>query len=245
MLKAQPLIGCTTYPRPVSYPEFETEAHGLLPAYTDPLVSLGAIPILIPLNLGWEGIKGLLPRLDGIYIPGGGDIHPQAYGGNEKHPKLWDTSVKRDTVEHWVIHEALERDMPLLGICRGHQMLNVAMGGSLWEDIDAEMPDAIEHTFFGEGHQWDKRPHTVNIEPDSNLAELLGTTEIEVNSLHHQGVCKVGDGLTVTATSDDGLPEAFEIPTQRFVLSVQWHPEHLLEVDSRMCRLFEGFLEAI
>jgi putative glutamine amidotransferase len=146
-------------------------------------------------------------------------------------------------VEMALAREAVTGGKPLLAICRGHQLLNVALGGTLWEDIETRMPGARRHNYY-QSHPRDMLAHNVTVAPGSLLSRQLGCDSIAVNSLHHQGVRKLAPGLRAVARAEDGLVEASEVIDHPFALSVQWHPENLLTVEPRMRRLFEGLVEA-
>jgi putative glutamine amidotransferase len=142
----------------------------------------------------------------------------------------------------------MEERKPLLGVCRGLQILNVAAGGTLYQDIGAELPGAVKHDYFpGQGHARDHLAHTVRLEAATSLlAEIYGASEVAVNSLHHQGIARLGEGLVVTAVAADGLVEAVERPLadEHFAVAVQWHPEALYAVDGASRRLFAAFIAA-
>ena len=167
-----------------------------------------------------------LEGLAGLCLAGGADVDPALYG-EEPHPKTEPPDRQRDRLECSLLREALERDLPVLAICRGLQLLNVALGGSLRQHI--------------EGHDHRKVPeaHTVSIAAGSRLAGILGTTEYGVNSRHHQCAGRVADGLSVTAAAPDGVVEGAELPGKRFVLAVQWHPE--ARMDGRDAELLRAF----
>jgi putative glutamine amidotransferase len=157
--------------------------------------------------------------------------------------RILETDTDRDRVEMEVVRLALAREMPLLGICRGHQVLNVALGGTLWADVPSQMPGGLAHD-FDKTHPRDYEAHTVEIAPDSRLAEILGCKVTAVNSLHHQGVKELAPGLRVSATAPDGLVEGIELPDHPFALSVQWHPEWLVPASAPMMQLFTRFVQA-
>jgi putative glutamine amidotransferase len=236
----KPLIGCTTYRKTAEDPPMEII--GLMPSYIEAIRAAGGLPVMIPLGVDAETIRAILERVDGVLLPGGGDMDPAAYraanGG-----KCYDIDADRDRVEVLVAQTAVASSKPLLAICRGHQVLNVALGGTLWEDIESEMPHAIAHDHYR------KLPrthlaHTVKIAPDSCLARLMGMQETAVNSLHHQGIRDLAPDLTPTAVAADGLIEAVEIPQHPFALGVQWHPENLIHDMPQMLALFKGLVDA-
>jgi putative glutamine amidotransferase len=237
----QPLIGLTAY-RKVETGAASAPLFALPPSYVEAVTAAGGIPVLIPLGLNDDALRALLARLDGLLLPGGGDIAGEHY--RSEHPNfIFNIDPDRDRVELTLAREAVERGKPLLAICRGHQMLNVALGGSLYEDVLALMPGAIKHDFFGafpRNHQ----AHAVALTPGSRLAAAIGQAIACVNSLHHQGIRDLAPGLVAAAHSPDGLIEGVEAPGHPFALGVQWHPENLIHDDPAMLGLFRGLVEA-
>ena len=241
-MSRKPIIGCTTYRKTTGHNP-PLDIYGLMPAYLEAIAAAGGIPVMFPLGLDEGDLFALLHRVDGLLLPGGGDIDPRRYGGNDSVPSLYDISPVRDETEIRLVHHALNTGKPLLAICRGHQVLNVALGGTLWEDIADLMPNAICHDYyrlFPRNHT----PHEVQVKPDTQLARLLGTTCTRVNSLHHQGIKELAPGLIAAAAAPDGLIEAAELPGHPFALSVQWHPENLVQDDPQMHQLFAGFVSS-
>ena len=237
----RPLIGCTTYRRQVSVnPDIWID--GLMPTYTAALLAAGAIPVLIPLTLKQDDLLDLLAQLDGVLLPGGGDIDPARYAG-QSHPTLYGIDPLRDEVEIFVAQQAVTQDKPLLAICRGHQLLNVALGGSLWEDVLDLMPEAHRHAYF-QGYPRNLLSHEVQITADSRLAHILGQHHKPVNSLHHQGIRQLGANIRPMAYASDGLVESIEVIDHRFAIGVQWHPEEFFQTDQATLGLFEAFVTA-
>lgn len=253
MPTTRPLIGCATYrktlnrSRPAEDAEPDaaapSEVYGLMPTYTRAVLDAGGLPVLIPLGLDAEHLHALLQRLDGVLLPGGGDVEPAQYGGDDQDPSLRDVDVARDRAEFTLIRRALEDDKPLLAICRGLQVVNVALGGTLWEDVHSRMPGAMRHD-YNDVKGRDYLAHDVAIRPGSHLQEILGTSTIGVNSLHHQGIRTLAPSLQAVATAPDNLIEAVEASDRRFALAVQWHPETMLQAEPRMTLLFRRFVEA-
>lgn len=239
-MSKRPLIGLTCY-------RLKSERgrilDGLMPPYMDAIQAAGGIPVLIPLTLKNEDIKELCERVDGIVIPGGGDMDPTTYGG-DPNGKVYGVTPDRDRVELEVAKQTVEDDQPLLAICRGHQVLNVAMGGTLYEDLLDQMPGSEKHAYFDHPDR-DHTPHSVEISEGSWLAEIMGAQkERPVNSLHHQGIKDLGSQLIITAVSPDGVAEGIEIPDHRFAVGVQWHPEEMQANDDDMANLFRAFINA-
>jgi len=213
----------------------------LTEAYINAVIRTGAVPIQVPLGLPDETLEHLLTRLDGILLSGGGDVRPGRYGGSE-HPKVDFVDDDRDRVELLLVEGGLELGIPIFGICRGLQVLNVALGGTLYEDLQDQMPRAIQHDYIDEQPR-DYLAHPVHIEAGSRLANILGTNATQVNSLHHQGIRQLATSLTSIACSPDGLVEGVELPGYPFGLAVQWHPEWLQE-QAPMRALFQAFVDA-
>jgi putative glutamine amidotransferase len=209
--------------------------------YTRAVAAAGGLPLIIPPGLSEEQLAELATRLDGILFTGGGDVHPARYG-NLIHPLVSEVDEERDRVEIFLIQETARQMKPFFGICRGVQAINVALGGTLYEDILDQMPGAQSHQFSGQAPR-DHLAHPVRVQEGSRLAGILGCTETGVNSLHHQGLRRLAPGLTPTAWAPDGLIEAVELPGRPFCLGVQWHPEWLQE-HAPMRALFRAFVEA-
>ena len=237
----RPLIGCATYRKTVDQPS-PIEVYGLMPAYTDAVLVAGGLPVLIPLGLSVDDLQALLQRLDGILLPGGGDVEPGQYGGNSNDPTIREVDNLRDRSELILIRHALQSQTPLLAICRGLQILNVALGGSLWEDVHDRMPGAMRHDYFDNGRR-DFLAHEVSVRPGSLLHDTLGTNAIQVNSMHHQGIRTLAPDLRAAAAAPDNLIEAVEVDGHHFALGVQWHPENILQAEPRMNLLFRRFVE--
>ncbi len=229
----KPVIGLSTYLEHADTAGCGRVSAAFLPeTYLAPLIAAGGIPALLPPQPVLPGVvEALVGRLDGLLIPGGWDVDPALYG-QEPHPATDAPHIARDAWEQALIREALRQDIPLLCICRGAQLLNVTLGGTLHQHL----PDVLGH----EKH----RPapgvygtHDARFEPGSRMAALMGE-DVEINCYHHQGIADPGT-LTVTGRAEDGLPEAVEDPEHRFVLGVQWHPEV-----SRDRRLFGALVNA-
>jgi putative glutamine amidotransferase len=215
---------------------------GMSQSYVHALLEAGAAPVLIP-NIADKAIlRAVYERLDGLLLPGGGDIDPVHYG-ESRHEKCNEPSAERDDTELALARWAIEGGMPLLGICRGIQVLNVALGGSLFQDIQAQLPGAERHDWYP-NHPRDRLSHTVSIHPDARLARIVGTGTLPINSLHHQSVKDVAPGLVVAGRSPDEIIEAVEAPGHPFAVGVQWHPEELVGNDDRAQRLFDALVEA-
>jgi len=214
--------------------------------YVRVLVAAGAIPWIIPLIQGDTAtLRGIYDRLDGLFLPGGVDLDPSAY--HEAPDDLCGrTDPARDEIELTLTRWALEDKKPLLAVCRGIQVLNVAAGGTVHQDLATQLPGAIKHDYFPRAGQYtrDLLVHNVTLTKGSRLEALLDAPSVEVNSMHHQGIKELATTLRPTAYSPDGLIEGLESRNGHFLLGVQWHPEALVERDPRMGRLFAAFIDA-
>ena len=211
----------------------------MLPGYMDGIAEAGGIPIMLPLTSDKEEIGQLLNAIHGILLTGGHDVDPALYG-EEPLPECGEPCKERDAMETELLKQALERDMPVLGICRGIQFLNAHLGGTLYQDLPSQHPSDTEH------HQtppYDKPVHSVSILKDSPLFRLLNKETLSVNSYHHQAIRQKAESLKTMAVSGDGLVEAVEMPDKKFVWAVQWHPEfsHLVDENSR--KIFSEFVK--
>lgn len=210
-------------------------------AYVDAIQKAGGIPLVIPLGIDQVQIKALLSRLDGLLLTGGGDIDPRTFKG-APHPNVYGISPKRDALEFFLLEAAVTSNKPFLAICRGIQVLNVAFGGDLYTHIQDQVEKSLKHDWFPKFPR-DKIAHTVRLIPGSKLHRIFETDVIRVNSLHHQGIKSVGEGLKATAFAPDGLVEGLEVDGAGFALGVQWHPECLPD-DGKQIKLFEAFVDA-
>jgi putative glutamine amidotransferase len=235
---AAPLIGITTsrITNDKGHPMLS-----VMETYIRSVANTGGIPFLIPLGLSEKQLKEALSRVDGVLFTGGGDINPDIYGGRE-HREVSLVDDDRDQVELVLIKETMRKRKPLFGICRGLQLLNVAAGGSLYEHILDQHPGAMEHCYYPD---WPREylSHSVQVVPESRLAHCLGVDSLDVNSQHHQGIERLGQGLRPCAYAPDGIVEGIEIPGYPFGLAVQWHPEWLQDIPA-MRALFSSFINA-
>jgi putative glutamine amidotransferase len=235
---ALPLIGLTTYNGENQY-GFPIAA--LMHKYISAVSKAGGAPVLIPSGLTDEARQTLLERLDGILFTGGGDIAIEHFGG-EKHEKIILVDDARDKIELALVKAVAASGKPFLGICRGFQVINVALGGTLFTHIADQLPGAVKHD-FNSGTQRDVLAHDVKVDDGTRLAEILGVSGLKVNSLHHQGVKGIAPALKPAAYATDGLVEGLELPGHPFGVAVQWHPEWLAGQESAR-RLFRAFVEA-
>ena len=235
-----PLIGITAGHLNVTSPGADERAHVLYVAYTRMVKEAGGLPVILS-PIPKVDVPGLLNRIDGLLMTGGGDIGPAQYGGIS-HAAVYGVDPERDEFEIALAVEAAARRMPMLAICRGMQVLNVAKGGTLIEDIATNDPEALPHRV--EGKEAYQGIQEVTVADGSTTAAALGTTVLRVNSVHHQGIRDLAPSFRVTATTPDGVVEAYEaVDTSWPLLAVQWHPEWL-PADAPSHRLFAALIAA-
>jgi putative glutamine amidotransferase len=210
-------------------------------SYTQALIRAGAIPVLIPVNLDLALIPDLLQRLDAIIFTGGGDIALDHFEG-EDHAKIYGVDPERDSIEIHLAQQIVAMEMPFMGICRGFQVLNVALGGALHTHIEDQLPGALQHACFTT-HPTDHQAHSIDLKPDSILAEIYQSEQVLVNSLHHQGAKHIAGIWEEIGWAPDGLVEAISLPSHPFGLGVQWHPEWMPE-DLHQQKLFAALIKA-
>jgi len=233
----KPIIGITTFQ--------SKNANGqptvvLMQSYIRAIMQAGGVPVLIPSMIHEDGWDALYSRLDGILFSGGGDIALE-YSPGDPHPRIDDVELERDSVEFKLIQASASDGKPFLGICRGCQVMNVALGGTLYTHIPDQLPNALDHSY--PGNMRTTLVHEVKIEEGTRVAEILGDPIVKVNSLHHQGIKDTAPSLRVAGHAPDGLVEAVELPDHPFGVGVQWHPEWLTDQESTQ-NLFRKFVEA-
>jgi putative glutamine amidotransferase len=210
--------------------------------YVDAVLAAGGAPVCIPVGLDDESLDRVYATFDGLLLPGGDDVAPRRYGG-KPNAYLGDVDEARDELELALTTRAFDDDLPMLGICRGIQVLAVAAGGTLYQDLPTEFPAHVPHEVreFGRNHL----AHAITLEAGSRLAAALGCTVARVNSFHHQAIQDMPDGFMVSARSADGLVEGIEATGDRFAVGVQCHPEELWSSTApEFSRLFEAFVDA-
>jgi putative glutamine amidotransferase len=212
--------------------------------YADALERAGAVPLGIPTLRDPEHALALLEGCDGLLLPGGPDVGPDRYGEELRSDCRTEAVPDLDEVEVQLATRALLVDLPLLAICRGCQLLNVVRGGSLWQDVVVQGVGDAAHDGERAGTPRTAVVHPLAVEPGSLLAAVLGRAEVGVNSLHHQALCRLGEGLRAVGWSPDGLVEAVELPGRRFVVGLQCHPEEHSGSELWAARLFAAFVEA-
>jgi len=213
--------------------------------YVRVLAAAGAVPVLIPLLIGDEQTLRLTyERLDGVFLTGGVDVDPACYG-EPRHERCDRSDAARDWVELELVRWAIADGKPILGVCRGLQLINVACGGSLYQHVPEEHPSPVKHDCFPSVGEYsrDYLAHSVRVEGGTRLGRLLGG-ETPVNSMHHQGVKRLAPGLRASAFAPDGLIEGAEGEGGHYLVGVQWHPEELAKAHAPQRRLFTDFLAA-
>lgn len=209
-------------------------------AYISAVEAAGGIPILLPITEDLDKIKPYMEMIDGLLLSGGQDISPLLFN-EQPRPKLQEVLLKRDLFESQLIEEAMEKDIPILALCRGHQLLNVALGGSLHQDLSYTETEVFKHYQNQEPHTVS---HEVKLTSNSILYDIFKSHRIGVNSYHHLAIKDIAEGLMVTAVSEDGIIEGVEHVNKEFVVGVQWHPEMMASSDEDMAMLFKAFVDA-
>lgn len=213
-------------------------------SYANAVIQAGGLPLLIPLQVQGVLLEELLQRVDGLIFSGGGDIDPARYGETPQVDNLAEVQPARDELEISLMRLATRQRKPFLAICRGIQVMNVANGGSLWQDVASQKPQPIRHDYYRDHHPRNYLAHEVTLEPGSLLSQILETGRLPVNSLHHQGIKQVAPPLKAAGYAPDGLVEVLEVCDHPFGLGVQWHPEELVADQEAARRLFQAFVAA-
>ncbi len=226
----KPIIGVT------NLIDTAKNSYWMLPEYLEMIEDLGGIPLIMPVLSDKEDIAQILSQIDGVLLTGGQDIQPSLYRELQLEC-CGETSLERDECECELIKQAIAKDMPILGICRGVQILNTIHGGTLYQDLATQYHTYVNHHMSA---PYNRYVHKVRL--DHYLRYLLGEDEIAVNSYHHQAVKDLGKGLEVNATAEDDLIEAIALPSKRFVVGVQWHPEFLYDQDEANRHLVHAFI---
>ncbi|MCR4556552.1 MAG: gamma-glutamyl-gamma-aminobutyrate hydrolase family protein [Saccharofermentans sp.] len=218
----------------------EKESIWMLPGYFDGIINAGGTPVMLPFISDEHDLHRLMNICDGILFTGGHDVSPELYG--EEPVESVSSCKMRDDMEKIVLEKAIVTDKPVLGICRGIQFINAALGGTLYQDLPTQYQSKTDH------HQkppYDIPVHLVSIAKDSPLFKCLNTEQIQVNSYHHQAVKDVAPNLKVMATSADGLVEGLYMPQHRFLWAVQWHPEFSYLKDENSRKIFKAFVDSM
>ena len=238
----RPVVGLTARTLTLRSSHKDRPAETVARAYVEALEQAGARPLLLPNVSDAAAAAAYLDLLDGLVLTGGDDPHPRFFG-EDPHPRIERVDARRDAFEIALVKEARARLMPVLGICRGVQIMNIALGGDIYQDVVSQTDSGVCHN----QQTTDDGPwHDVEVSPGSVLARYLGAGPLAVNSFHHQACRRMGRGLEATATTmGDGLVEAVEDPSLPFFVGVQWHPEIGFLEDQEPARaLFKGFVEA-
>jgi putative glutamine amidotransferase len=241
-----PLIGVTTQTLQAidGIPEGLPNSVVMNQRYYHAVAMAGAAPVLIPLLDDLGTLRAIYERTDGILIPGGVDVDPATFG-EQPRERLGRIDPARDRVEIQLVKWAVEDGKPVLGLCRGLQVINVALGGTLYQDLETEYPNAIKHDYFPTyGFSRDHLAHDVAVEAGSRMRHALSSSAVPVNSMHHQGIKALAGSLAASAIAPDGLIEAAESTNGSYVVGVQWHPE-VFELDEPSSGLlFADFIQA-
>jgi len=239
----KPVRACTVAVTAGIRPDGDTSRVRLTAAYVTALERAGLVPLIVPPLSSSEAASSVLDSVSGLVLTGGEDVDPARYG-EQRHEKVRSVNVARDATEAALVEEARARGLPVLAICRGIQILNVALGGTLVQDIPSQCHTDIDHDEEGARNS---RTHEVSIEPGSLIAGAVGTEHLSVNSFHHQSVKRVADGMKVTARSPDGVIEGIESTDEKWwVMGVQWHPEEMTDSAEPWDRgLFKAFAKQL
>ncbi len=209
--------------------------------YVHAVEDAGGIPVLIPMLNDISVLEALLSRLDGLLLSGGGDVDSVRYD-EEARPVLGSIDTQLDELEFSLVAWALQEDMPILGVCRGMQLLNVALGGSLYQDLGEDYPGVMEHC----RRELPRNTliHNIHVATGSRMEQILDTNELWVNSLHHQAIKVPGANVYISGRAEDGVAELLELPNYRFVVGIQGHPEEIYTQEAACARLFSAFVSA-
>lgn len=224
----------------------DTQAHGSFTryaaatTYTEAIEAAGGVPVVIPPQVG--NIEELLSVVDGLLISGGGDIDPQRYGDAEVHDKTYGIHNLRDELEIALVKEAIDRDIPMLCICRGIQVLNVALGGTLIQDVPDQYSTEVEHAQQNAGVVKEDPSHRVNVSEGSLLEQTYGSRTIDVNSFHHQAIKDLAPDLVINGVAPDEVVESVNRPGNAWILGVQWHPEMMFRVHPEHLKPFSALV---
>ena len=218
----------------------QKESIWMLPGYLDGISEAGGLPIILPLSADEQELRQLFELCDGVLLTGGHDVSPELYH-EEPLTGLVECCRERDEMEGIILKMALEDDVPVLGICRGIQFINAALGGTLYQDLPLQHPSDVDHR---QKAPYDIPAHEVKIVKDSPLYKCLSIVRLPVNSCHHQAIRELSPELEAMACSPDGLVEAVHMPRRKFVWAVQWHPEFSYKTDENSRKILKAFVDA-
>ena len=218
----------------------EKNSYWMLPGYMDLIIKSGGVPVMLSFSDDEQSIEEIADRFDGFVFTGGDDIAPARYGA-EKIEQCGEECVQRDSLEFALFKEVIKTDKPILGICRGMQFLNAALGGTLYQDLPTQKPGEVCHK---QSAPFDALTHRVTVEKDTLLYDIVGTATLMVNTLHHQAVDKIAPCLVPCAKAEDDLVEAVYAPEKAFLLGVQWHPEMIFNHEENSIKIGKAFEKA-
>jgi putative glutamine amidotransferase len=240
MTHRKPIIGITPSPAEDVQPHGTFTRYAMSSTYTEAVEAAGGVPLVIPPQSG--NVEEIVAAIDGLLLSGGADVAPQRYGDESIHERTYGIHPLRDELELALVKRAVAADVPVLCICRGIQVLNVALGGTLIQDIPDQYSSDIEHSQHRAGIANSESGHTVAVTPGSLLADVYGSTSIEVNSFHHQALRDVAPELQVNAVAPDEIVESVSRPASSWVLGVQWHPEMMFRAHPEHLKPFEALV---
>lgn len=220
--------------------DMERESYWMIPGYMKGIEAAGGIPVILPLTTDHKIIQRLVENFDGFLLTGGQDVSPKLYG-EEILPECGQLSQERDEMERILIEKVIEMDKPMLGICRGIQILNAVLDGTLYQDLPMQHPSEINHHMTP---PYDRVVHRVILKEDTPLHSILNVKEIGVNSYHHQAIKDLSGKLSVAAVSEDGIIEGVYMPDKKFILATQWHPELSYLKDEYSMKIFNALVNA-
>ena len=241
-MSRKPVIGITPSPSEDVFNHGTFRRYSLAATYVDSVLAAGGMPVILPESE--TDLQSILDTVDGLILSGGSDLDPMLYGDSTLHETTYGVDAERDAFEIALFRLAVEQDKPVLGICRGIQSINVALGGTLIQDIDSTLPDAIRHRQHSAGKSQTDVSHEVTIvDEQSPLFAAIGNKRVLVNSYHHQSVREPAPDLRIAAVADDGVIESLWHPGMSFLLAVQWHPEMLAAGHDEHAALFRSLIE--
>lgn len=220
--------------------DMQRDSFWMVPGYMEGILAASGLPLMLPFTEEKEELEQLVDQMDGILFPGGQDIQPARYG-QKPRTSCGEICRQRDEMEWKLLQLCRERCKPAFGICRGLQLMNVVLGGTLYQHLPEQLIGAADHHMTP---PYDRAVHMVSLASDSLLQHIVGKSKLEVNSYHHQGICRLAPPLVAAAWAPDGLTEAVEDPNQPFFLAVQWHPEFSWEKEEDSRKLFQAFVTA-